>query len=262
VVFYVGDPKEPRAAVQRLCYTFGSPNYATESSTCRRAGELAELLTFGFTTMGTMPSSESKLCMVWGHNPAWSHPFLMPRLLNAKRQGVKFIVVDPRRTVTVEKLADLHLQVRPAADAALALAIVNVMFRDGLYDADFVEQWVYGYKELREYAGNFTLEEAEKITWVPADKIEEAAYMMAKNNPLTFLLSPMATIHNRNAVQNHRAILSLIALTGCIDVPGGLIIPTYPPLPDWISGDPTFCRRNELLPKIQDKRLDRQHFPV
>jgi len=262
VVFYVGDPKEPRAAVQRLCYTFGSPNYATESSTCRRAGELAELLTFGFTTMGTMSSPESKLCVVWGHNPSWSHHFLMPRLLNAKRQGVKFIVVDPRRTVTVEKLADLHLRVRPAADAALALAIVNVMFRDRLYDADFVEKWVYGYKELREYAGNFTLEEAEKITWVPADKIEEAAYIMAKNNPLTFLLSPMATIHNRNAVQNHRAILSLIALTSCIDVPGGLTIPTHPPLPDWISGDPTFCRRNELLPKIQDKRLDRQHFPV
>lgn len=55
VVFYVGDPKEPRAAVQRLCYSFGSPNYATESSTCRRAAELAELLTFGFPTMGSMP---------------------------------------------------------------------------------------------------------------------------------------------------------------------------------------------------------------
>lgn len=173
VVFYVGDPKEPRAAVQRLCYTFGSPNYATESSTCRRAGELAELLTFGFTTMGTMPSSESKLCVVWGYNPAWSHHFLMPRLLNAKRQGVKFIVVDPGRTVTVEKLADLHLRVRPAADAALALAIINVMFRDGLYDADFVEKWVFGYKELREYAGNFTLEEAEKSLGCPPIKLKK-----------------------------------------------------------------------------------------
>lgn len=55
VVFYVGNPKEPRAAVQRLCYTFGSPNYATESSVCRKAAELAELLTYGFRTLGNPP---------------------------------------------------------------------------------------------------------------------------------------------------------------------------------------------------------------
>ncbi|MEM0313376.1 MAG: molybdopterin-dependent oxidoreductase [Candidatus Bathyarchaeia archaeon] len=51
VIFYVGNPKEPRAAVQRLCYTFSSPNYATESSTCRRAAELAEIITYGLPVL-------------------------------------------------------------------------------------------------------------------------------------------------------------------------------------------------------------------
>ena len=262
VVFYVGDPKEPRAAVQRLCYSFGSPNYATESSTCRRAAELAELLTFGFPTMGSMPSPQTKLCVIWGGNPAWSRYFLILRLLEAKKQGVKFIVVDPRKTPTVEKLADLHLQVRPAADGALALSVINIMIENELYDAEFVEKWVYGLEELKKYADKFTSEEAEKLTWVPAKKIKEAAYMIGKNTPLTFLLSPQATTHNRNAVQNHRAILSLIALTGCIGVPGGIRVPTYPLLRKWDFGDPEFCRRTDLLPKLQDKRLDRQHFPV
>jgi len=40
------------------------------------------------------------------------------RLLEAKKRGVKFIVIDPRRTPTVEKLANLHLQLRPATDGA------------------------------------------------------------------------------------------------------------------------------------------------
>lgn len=262
VVFYVGDPKEPRPAVQRLAYTFGSPNYATESSTCRRAAELAELLTLGFPTMGSLPSAQTKLCVVWGGNPAWSRPYLMPRLLEAKNRGVKFIVVDPRRTVTVEKLADLHLQVRPAADGALALAIINVMIEEGLYDVEFVEKWVYGFEELKKYASNFVPEEAQKLTWVPAEKIREAARMMGKHGPLTFLFSPMATTHNRNAVQNHRAILSLVALTGCVDVPGGVKASTKPLLEGWESGDPEFCRRIDLLPKIRDKRLDLQRFPV
>lgn len=262
VVFYTGDPKEPRAAVQRLCYTFGSPNYATESSTCRRAAEIAELLTFGFRTLGDPPSHETKLCVIWGSNPAWSRYFVMIKLLKARGWGVKFIVVDPRRTPTVEKLADLHLQLRPATDGALALAMINVMVREKLYDEDFVGRWVYGFGELKDYIKDFTPEKAEKITWVPAEKIVEAAHMISENYPVTFMLSAQSTTHNRNAVQNHRAILTLIALTGCIDVPGGVLIPTEPILPGWDSGDPIFCRRTDLLPKLAEKRLDIKYFPI
>ena len=77
VFFYVGDPKEPRAAVQRLAATYGSVNYGCESSTaCRRAAQLAELLTYGFPTMGDLPTEESKVMLIWGTNPAYSgQPF-------------------------------------------------------------------------------------------------------------------------------------------------------------------------------------------
>lgn len=50
--------------------------------------------------------------------------------------------------------------------------------------------------------------------------------MLSENSPVTFILSAQSTTHNRNAIQNHRAILSLIVLTGCIDVSGGVLIPT------------------------------------
>ncbi|MBS7646740.1 MAG: molybdopterin-dependent oxidoreductase [Candidatus Bathyarchaeia archaeon] len=262
VVFYVGDPKEPRAAVQRLCYTFGSPNYATESSICKRAAELAELLTFGVPLSVSLPSPQTRLCVIWGSNPAWSRQYVMLHLLEAKKLGVKFIIVDPRRTPTVEKLADLHLQVRPASDGALALAIINTMIERGIYDKEFVEKWVYGFEELKNYASNFTPEKAEKLTWVPADKITEAAQMIGDNKPVTFLLSAQSTTHNKNAVQNHRAILSLIALTGCLDVPGGVRLQTRELISDWSHGDPEFCRRNDLFPMLEAKRLDRQMFPV
>lgn len=127
---------------------------------------------------------------------------------------------------------------------------------------EFVEKWVYGFEELKNYADNFAPGETEKLTWVQADKIREAAYMMEKYKPLTFLFSPIATIHNRNAVQNHRAVLSLMAFTGCIDVPGGVRVHTQLLLDSWESGDLEFCRRTDLLPKLQDKRLDLQWFPL
>ena len=47
VLFYCGDPKEPRSALQRLAFTFGSPNMGTESSTCFKATELAVKLIVG-----------------------------------------------------------------------------------------------------------------------------------------------------------------------------------------------------------------------
>lgn len=114
----------------------------------------------------------------------------MVRMLKAKKRGVKFIVIDPRITPTSEKLANLHLRVRPASDGALALAMINVLFRDGIYDVNFAEKWIFGLKELKEYAEAFSPEKVEKITWVPAKIIEEAAHLIAENAPATFWLSP------------------------------------------------------------------------
>jgi anaerobic selenocysteine-containing dehydrogenase len=75
VFFYVGDPKEPRAAVQRLAATYGSPNYGCESSTaCRRAAQLAEMLTYGFPTVGNLPSPETRVMLIWGSSGAPTPP--------------------------------------------------------------------------------------------------------------------------------------------------------------------------------------------
>lgn len=88
--FYVGDPKEPRAAVQRLAATYGSVNYGCESSTaCRRAALLAELLTYGFPTMGDLPTKDTKATLIWGTNPAYSGQPSMchGHLADAKERG-------------------------------------------------------------------------------------------------------------------------------------------------------------------------------
>ena len=97
VFFYVGDPKEPRAAVQRLAATFGSVNYGDESSTaCRKGANTAEVLTYGFGTTGSPPNKNTRSMLIWGTNPPYSGPANEWRdLLKAKERGVKFVVVDP-----------------------------------------------------------------------------------------------------------------------------------------------------------------------
>lgn len=267
VFFYVGDPKEPRAAVQRLAAAYGSPNYGCESSTaCRRAAQLAEVLTYGFPTMGNLPTRETGAMLIWGTNPAYSgQPYMCHGdLADARERGVKFIVVDPRKTPTATTLADVHLQVRPGTTAALAAALMHVIIKEDLYDHWFCENWIHGWQALKDYVAAWSPERAEAVTWVPAGKIIEAARLYAKNGPGSMMTSAQGTTHDLNAANNHRAILMIPAICGYIDVPGGVIKPTEPlegMAGPWADGPPAFCLREKLL-SMADYRLDREAFPL
>ncbi len=267
VFFYVGDPKEPRAAVQRLAATYGSVNYGCESSTaCRRAAQLAELLTYGFPTMGDLPTEETKVMLIWGTNPAYSgQPFMCHgHLADAKERGVKFIIVDPRISPTAGTLADIHLRPRPATTAALAAGIMHVIFKEGLEDKDFCEKWIHGIDELKEYARGFPPERVERITWVPAEKIVEAARLYAGNSPGGMMTSAQGTTHDLNATNNHRSILMIPAICGYVDVKGGVTKPTSPLVEmagPWADGPPKFCMRDRII-GMREHRLDLDLFPV
>jgi anaerobic selenocysteine-containing dehydrogenase len=262
VCFFVGDPKEPRAAVQRLAYTFGSPNFGTESSLCSKSALMASQLTFGIPTGGSLPARQTASCLLWSRNQAYSAPHEMASLLEAKKRGVKFVVVDPRVTPTVRQLADVHLQLRPGTDGALALGMLHLMMeKEGLRDQAFAEKWIHGLDELAAYARQFPPAEVERITRVPAAQIEHALALLAGHRPVTWVGSSQATVHSSNGFQNHRALLAVYSLFGDFDAPGGLTVPTHP-LPLLPFGHTAaFSREAELLPGLHDKRLDRLRYP-
>jgi len=263
VCFFVGDPKEPRPAVQRLAYTFGTPNFATESSICSKSAVMASQLTFGIPTGGNLPTKQTASCLLWSRNSAYSAPHEMGRLVQAKEQGVKFVVIDPRVTPTVRQLADIHLQPRPGTDGALALGMINVMMQgEGLFDREFAAKWTEGLDELERYAKQFTPAETERITRVPAERMEAAVKLLARSRPVTWIGSSQATVHSSNGLQNHRAILALLSLIGDFDAPGGVTLPTHP-LPILPFGQTTdFTREAELLPGLSGKRVDKERFPL
>lgn len=266
VFFYVGDPKEPRAPILRLAATYGSANYGTESSTaCRRAAMLAELLTYGFPTLGNLPSEETKVMLIWGTNPAYSgRPFMCHgQLVDAKERGVKFIVVDPRNTPTAGTLADIHLRPRPAITAALAAGLMHVIFQEDLHDQAFCTKWIHGIDELKNYVKDFTPEKVERISWVPAQEIISAARLYAAQGPGGLLVGPQGTIHDLNATNNHRAILMVPAICGYVDIPGGIEKPTEPleGMAPWFDGPPKFSMRDKFN-EMKAHRLDLEAFPA
>lgn len=219
VVFYAGYPKWYRPALLRLANAFGSPNYCTESSTCFQAAALAWRSLFGNGICGP-DMKNAKTLLVWSSNLYHSNTPMSGTYQGLKKRGVKIIVVDPRHSVTAHD-ADIHLQLIPGTDGALALSMAQVIIEEGLYDKEFVENYVYGFEEYREYVQNFVPEEAEKITGVPAAQIRLAARTYAGNNPASVMFSASPIVHHINGVQNYRAVFSLIAITGNYDVEGG-----------------------------------------
>ena len=224
VAFAVGYTKEVRPYLQRLAYGFGTPNYIAEDSCCYAATAIAATLTFGpqyshFLGPSRVNSAATRCRLVWSNNPKESRPPDDWHVLNNVSR-VTTIVVDPRRTALAQRAA-MHLMLRPGTDGALALGFANVIFAEGLEDKAFLKNHALGLDEYKQYVREFTPQRVGEITGVEPLKIVEAARLYATSRPAQLTISPRATTHHSNGVQNHRAVLLLAAICGNLDVTGG-----------------------------------------
>lgn len=209
----------------RFGRVLGTPNIASAGAIiCLGPRKNAGYSTGGvYACVDYYGDTRPECIVVWGANPAVSgadgelqwHP---KRCL---KEGTKFIVIDPQRTELAEKAA-LWLRLRPGTDGALALGILNIIIQEDLYDHDFVDNWTYGFEQLKARCAEYDLERVARITWLPKEQIVQAAHMMAGIKPMS-LEWGCAFEQSFNAMQTCRAIYMIPALTGNYDVPGGFI---------------------------------------
>jgi anaerobic selenocysteine-containing dehydrogenase len=169
--------------------------------------------------------AHAQTVILWGANVA-SQPSTSPHLLAAKRRGAKIVAIDCRRTESAS-LADRFLIVRPGTDAALALALLHVIFAEGWHDEAFLAAHAVGGEELAESVRSATPAWAEAITGVPAAEIVDLARLYATNRPATIVLGGSSMFKQRNGWQASRAISCLPAVTGQIGIPGGGLGPRH-----------------------------------
>ena len=153
---------------------------------CNKAGHLALSLIFGSSLDGFDPrtASEAKCILVWGANPSTSAPHAHKHWLFAN--SAKRIVVDPVRHPTAAK-ADLHLQLFPGSDAALAFALIHVIEREGRLDRDFIERHTLGWEEIKGEIAAMPPERAAALTGVAPELIVTAARIYADGPSLLWL---------------------------------------------------------------------------
>jgi anaerobic selenocysteine-containing dehydrogenase len=202
----------PNRFFNRLGATEADPD-----TVCNAAGYTALELTIGTALVGFDPrtAKDASCILVWGCNPSASaphaHKYWLPEAPGKK------IVVDPIRTETAQA-ADLHLQLRPGSDAALAYAMLHVLMRDGLIDRAFIGANVVGWDEIAALAQPCTPQWGEAQTGVPAADIERAAQLYGSGPSLLWLGQGLQRQpHGGNIV---RACALLPAATGNIGKPG------------------------------------------
>lgn len=241
----------------RFANALGTPNWcAPGQAQCFLPRVTASKLTFGDLIICDYYGKIKPACiLVWGHNPVHTNPDgeMGFRFLDALKSGSKIITIDPRLSETAA-ISDLWLQIRPGTDAALALSMIKVIIDENLYDLNFVSSWTVGFEELRERVRNCTPQWAEQITWIPAEKIVQAAKMFATTKP-SCLEWGVALEQTPNCLQNLRALTALTALTGDIDIPGGNIFGMHA-LRDFPTG------KDRLPSEIQDRRLGADRFKL
>ena len=152
------------------------------------------------------------LVLIFGYNPADSHPIVANHILLAKQNGAKIIVCDPRRIETA-RIADMHIALRNGSNIALLNAIGHVIIAEQLYDRAFVTARTEGFEAYRKIVERYTPESVEAITGVSAGEIRQAARLYAGAKTAT-LLWGMGVTQFWQGVETVRSLTSLAMLTG------------------------------------------------
>ncbi len=211
------------SSANAVFFPLGSPNATGVGSLCYASyGMIATRATFGdYARNLTEDIDHANLILIWGENPATdSPPINLRRMRRAQKRGARIIVIDHRRSETARATRAEWIGVRPGTDGALALGLIHVLLQEDLIDHDFAAKWVHGLAELRAYVKRFPPSAVEKITGVPAARIRLLAQQIAAAEGCSILMYSGLEYSN-SGVQAIRAVWTVQALAGHLDVPGG-----------------------------------------
>ena len=213
--------------VKRFMNAFGSPNAITHSKYGNENKITAQRLTWG-EDLEVPDVEHSKYILLFGANPYESHPLyinLAKRIATARTESfAKLVAFDVRITQTSGK-SDEWYPVKPGTDAIVALAMCNVIMREGMADIEFIENNTNVSAEmLARYLSEYTPEMAEHISGISAMDIVKVAREFAEFKPSVAISGGGITKH-KNGVYSERCIILLNAVVGNIDIKGGYCVP-------------------------------------
>jgi anaerobic selenocysteine-containing dehydrogenase len=193
-----------------------------DRSICSTAGSLGYEYTLGRGRLGADPLAVpgGKFIVNWGSNTANTNSHLWSLMIAARRGGATIVTIDPYRSPTAVR-SDWNIQPRPGTDAALALGLMHVIWRDGLEDRDYLARGTVGAGKLRERVlTDYPPEKVGAITGVDVATITTLAHRLAREQPSLIRLNYGMQRHHGGGMAV-RTICCIPAIIGSWRYPGG-----------------------------------------
>jgi formate dehydrogenase major subunit len=174
----------------------------------------------GAMTNSILDIAESKCVFVIGSNTFEQHPLIGRKIVQAKMNGAKVIVADPRYTPTARQ-ADLYMPFVSGSDVAILNCMMQQIIRNGWEDKEFIARRTKDYEKLKEVVMKeaYSLENVSKISGIPVESLKTAAEWFGTTKPGAILYSMGITQHTVG-VDNVRSTANIQMLTGNLGKPG------------------------------------------
>ena len=236
-------------------------NRFSATSVDQLAHHLAAYLMFGHQLLVPIPDVDrTEFLLMLGANPAASNgsmmtaPGMPQRLKDIRARGGKVILIDPRRNETAA-LVDHHLFIRPGTDALFLLALLHVLFAEGLTDLGALASFTAGLEKISDIVAEFSPERVAAITGIDAERTRDLAREFAK--------AKSAVCYGRIGVSTQEfgglcqwLINVLNIVTGNLDRPGGAMftLPAFDPVsaPEGVAPRGSFGRWHSRVRKLPE----------
>jgi thiosulfate reductase/polysulfide reductase chain A len=233
----------------------GSPNHFTHDALCKGSVNTACRSLFGLTDAQIgIDYKNARHIVMYGRNLLEAIAVKeVNGLMDALAAGAKLTYIDPRVSITATK-AHRYWMIRPGTDLALNYALIHVILKERLHDAEFVERWVLGLSELQDFVQPYTPEWAEKETGIPAAEIVALAREMSKDKPAVVFHFGYRGAHHANEIYLRRSIMILNSLMGSIETKGGFF---FKKGPGEVGKKPARKLTEQKFPEIKAARIDK-----
>jgi anaerobic selenocysteine-containing dehydrogenase len=210
-----------------FCHAFGSPNsFNVLSLEYTDRGAVAHRVLGNENLILQPDASRARFALLLGTNPLVTNgmtllqrrPRISADLSAIRRNRGKVVVVDPRRTETA-RVADEHVAIRPGTDLFLLVAMIRRVLESGRADRAFLDRYAEGVERWRTLVRGLDLAGAERVTGVPAERIERLADEFAAADG-AFATTRVGVQTSHNTTLTEWAVMTLNAITGNIDRPG------------------------------------------
>jgi assimilatory nitrate reductase catalytic subunit len=157
---------------------------------------------------------KAEVVIVAGSNTAECSPITTNYIWQARENGGKLIVVDPRIT-PLARNADIFLPVKPGRDVALFNGILNLMIENDWIDHDFINEHTVGFEALAEHVKQWTPRQTAEVTGVAEKSIRAAAELWGKAKS-SFLMHARGIEHHSHGVENCLSTINIVLASGRI----------------------------------------------